>query len=902
MRYSLAARAIRTAAGLLTLAAVSAVAQDKAPKANWELAEKFSATNLRSRVYTSAVNPRWLGQSDSLCYDWKDHTGSTFFLVMPTTKSKKPLFDQVKLAAQLSDLSHRAHDPQNLPFTSLTFSKDHKSFAFNADSSRWEWDIATETLKRLGPATPAGGAGGRGGRGGRGGGVVGDTAVQADTANTCGGAGGGGRQGGGGGGGGRGGAGGDFHNYSPDSSMFAFARDHNLFVVKVATKDTIQLTRDGVKNYSFGARDTLQERQQQELTLQGQNQQDDGGQQGGGGGRGGVNRDPRVRANVTWSPDSKAFAVTRMDMRKVKPLYLVNNTANPRPELMEYSYAMPGEGDVGQEELFEWTTGDTKLTPVTIKKWKDQRLFDIHWNGKGADHLRMVRRDRTQRHFELIDIALPSQTTKQLLKEDIDNNSSERQNVRYVKPGGDFIWWSERTGWGHYYLYDNGGTLKRALTSGAWRAERIADVDSVKGVLFFDAVGREPGENPYYTHTYRVSLDGTGFALLDPGEATHNSQLSPNKKWIVDNASRIDQVPKAVLRDATGKVVMDLETMDVSRLQELGWKAPERFVTKAADGVTDIYGNLWKPFDFDSTKKYPIIANVYPGPQTETVNFPFAPTAIPQQLAQLGFIVVQIGNRGGSPQRSQEYQGFSYYNLRDYALADKKAGIEQLAARHKWIDLDRVGIYGHSGGGFLTAAAMLLPPFNEFFKVGVSESGNHDNNIYNQNWSEQYHGLKIIAKDNGRGGVTQAGGPMSDGNGESATGNGARNGNGGRGGNGGGNGGAAAMASRLVDGSIAADDSLDTFQIHVPTTVDLAPNLKGNLLLETGDMDNNVHPANTIRLVQALIKANKRFDFMLLPGKPHGYGDMTPYTNHLMFEYFAEHLLGDYYRKDATIK
>src|SRR5215470_17039630 len=178
MRHSLAARAIRSAAGLVTLAAATAVAQDKAPKANWELAEKFSATNLRSRVYTSAVNPRWLGQSDSLCYDWKDHSGSTFFLVVPTTKSKKPLFDQVKLAAQLSDQSHRAHDPQNLPFTQITFSKDHKTFAFNADSSRWEWDLASETLKRLGPATPAGGAGGRGGRGGRGGGGDGAAAAQ----------------------------------------------------------------------------------------------------------------------------------------------------------------------------------------------------------------------------------------------------------------------------------------------------------------------------------------------------------------------------------------------------------------------------------------------------------------------------------------------------------------------------------------------------------------------------------------------------------------------------------------------------------------------------------------------------------------------------------------------------
>jgi dipeptidyl aminopeptidase/acylaminoacyl peptidase len=373
--------------------------------------------------------------------------------------------------------------------------------------------------------------------------------------------------------------------------------------------------------------------------------------------------------------------------------------------------------------------------------------------------------------------------------------------------------------------------------------------------------------------------------------------MSPNKRWVVDNYSRVDMAPKAVLRDATGKLVMDLETMDISGLKELGWKPPETFQTKAADGVTDIYGNMWKPFDFDSTKKYPIIANVYPGPQTESITFPFSPSNVPQQLAQLGFIVIQIGNRGGSPQRSQEYQGFGYYNLRDYALADKKAGIEQLAARHKWIDLDKVGIYGHSGGGFLTAAAMLLPPYNEFFKVGVSESGNHDNNIYNQNWSEQYHGLKVIAKGPARGQtVAQAGAPAggprnADGNGAARDGAGNANVNT-----------AAAAAAALVDGSIAADDSLNQFQIRVPTTVELAPNLKGNLLLETGDMDNNVHPANTIRLVQALIKANKRFDFMMLPGKPHAYGDMTPYTNRLMFEYFSEHLLGDYYRGDATYR
>jgi dipeptidyl-peptidase-4 len=869
---------VAAALSSLVLWPAASRAQDHANKANWELANAFSPTNLRSRLYTSSVNPHWLGQSDSLCYDWKDHSGSTFFLVVPDTKTKRPLFDQVKLASQLSDLSHHAHDAQNLPFSSITFSKDRKTFTFTADSSKWEWDVRAETLARLGPATN-----GRGGRGGRGaGGADSPPAAAPDTLNTCGGT--PARAGGGGGGGaGRGGRGGDFRNYSPDSSMFAFAREHNLYLVHVANRDTVQLTKDGVEDYSFGARDTLQERQQQELNEQQQQQTDSAVAE-----RQAVNRDPRVRPNVTWSPDSKAFAVTRSDSRKVGKLYLVNNLAQPRPTLMTYTYAMPGEKNVAQEELYVYHVGDTKLTPVNVSEWKDQRLFDIHWDGSSSK-LRLVRRDRTQRHMELIQVDVPSGTISSLLHEDIVNNSSERQNVKYVKTGGDMIWWSERSGWGHYYLYDNAGHLKHAITSGAWRAERIVDVDSVKGVMYFTAVGREPGENPYYSHLYRVGLDGTGLTLLDAGNADHDSRLSPNKKYIVDNSSRVDLVPTAVVRDASGKLVMSLETMDISRLKELGWKPPETFHTKAADGVTDIYGNMWKPFDFDSTKKYPIIANVYPGPQTESINFTFTPSAVPQQLAQLGFIVIQIGNRGGSPQRSQEYQGYGYYNLRDYALADKKAGIEQLAARYKWIDIDRVGIYGHSGGGFLTAAAMLLPPYNEFFKVGVSESGNHDNNIYNQNWSEQYHGLKIVAEGQsaGRRGIVQAG---SESNGDR------------RGGPRSSDAAGLASVAALVDGSIGDEDTTHAFQIHVPTTVDLAKNLEGNLLLETGDMDNNVHPANTIRLVNALIKANKRFDFMILPGKPHGYGDDVPYTNHLMFEYFAEHLLGDYYRKDAIIQ
>ncbi|MEQ1933146.1 MAG: prolyl oligopeptidase family serine peptidase, partial [Fimbriimonadaceae bacterium] len=378
---------------------------------------------------------------------------------------------------------------------------------------------------------------------------------------------------------------------------------------------------------------------------------------------------------------------------------------------------------------------------------------------------------------------------------------------------------------------------------------------------------------------YRVGLDGKGMRALDSGEGDHNSSMSPTKNYHVDTFSRTDTASKICVRNGNGDSVMDLEEMDISRLVEAGWRMPSAFKVKAADGVTDIYGNLWKPMDFDPKKKYPIIANVYPGPQTESVSSTFSATATNQRLAQLGFIVVQIGNRGGNPARSNAYHSYGYYNLRDYGLADKKAGIEQLGQRFPWIDVERVGIYGHSGGGFMTGAALLLPPYNEFFKVGVSSAGNHDNNVYNQNWSEQHHGLRegTATPPAGSGtGRTQTPDPIVDGLEEAWLGD--------------------PNAPQFDTGPTKA------FQIKVPTNHELAANLKGHLLLVHGDMDNNVHHAGTVRLANALIKANKRFDLMFLPGKAHGFADMQPYFTDMLMEYFCEHLLGDYYRGSAEMK
>ena len=285
----------------------------------------------------------------------------------------------------------------------------------------------------------------------------------------------------------------------------------------------------------------------------------------------------------------------------------------------------------------------------------------------------------------------------------------------------------------------------------------------------------------------------------------------------------------------------DLETSDLSSLLATGYKFPQMFKVKADDGITDLYGVMYKPFDFDSTKKYPVIQYVYPGPQTEAVNKSFAKGFDRiDRLAQVGFIVVTVGNRGGHPGRSKWYHNFGYGNLRDYGLADKKAAIEQLADRYSFIDINKVGIHGHSGGGFMSTAAMLVYP--DFFKVAVSSAGNHDNSIYNRWWSEKHHGIKERVGEKG-------------------------------------------------------DTS---FMYNIDKNPDLAKNLKGHLMLLHGDIDNNVHPANTIRLANALIKANKRFDLVLLPGQRHGFGDMTEYFFWRMADYFSNYLLGDFSSSSAV--
>ncbi len=643
----------------------------------------------------------------------------------------------------------------------------------------------------------------------------------------------------------------------------------------------LQLTEDGAKDYEFSSRGFFRRQTEEDAE---------------------PDPEKKTRPSVSWAEDSTAFHATRRDSRGVAELYLVNALSEPRPTLEKYKYPMPGEEHIRKSELFVFDRNAKKITQVE-PKWTDESYLNIHW-GKTSDALRMLRRDRLLRNVELCEINTRNSELKVILTEGFEAAYLDTQSLRYIRDGAEMIWWSERSGWGHYYLYDRDGNLKNAITTGQFRASRIVDIDEEKGLFYFSGNGREGVENVYFQHLYRVYLDGSELAIMDPGNANHRSSLSPTRNYVVDNCSRVDMCPISMLRSADGKKIMDLEKSDLSKLREVGWQMPETFKVKAADGVTDLYGNMWKPFDFDPKKNYPIIADVYPGPQTEGVTHTFSASSFRQQLAQVGFIVVQLGHRGGTPGRSKAYHSYGYFNLRDYGLADKKAGLEQLAARHSFIDIDRVGIYGHSGGGFMTAAAMLKKPYNAFFKVGIARAGNHDNNIYNNSWSERYHGLKEVAVKENKGRQGRRGGRRGS-----------------RGGDG-----ASDQDEKIVlkkieededdtqkkdDDETEKDDTEEKdddekenekeeeekktrFDIKVPTNTELAANLRGSLMLIHGDMDNNVHPAGTIRLANALIKANKRFDMLMLPGKRHGFGDMSNYVSHRMIEYFAEHLLGDH--------
>ena len=823
---------------LFSFVATHLIAQEASapPEADYKLAARFAPYKINKLIYSTTVNPRWIEGSERFWYEWETSEGKSFYLVDPVQATKRAIFDNDRIAAELTRITKDPWDGHHLPIRAIKFI-DENTLRFEVESSQdeekeddeeeveeeeeeeqeeedqgqdrqqskkkmfhFEYDIQTQTLRQL------------------------EDYEEPDNHP-------------------------GWASVSPDGETIIFGRNHNIVMMdragyqqildarrgktgeeadkadqKVEVEE-IQLTTDGEEAYSYavsGRGDTDDEREKK--------------------------KDERKRANISWSRDSGRFAMIRTDRRKSGDLWVIHSVGNKRPQLETYKYDLPGEKNVGQSEALIYDLVARESVKVKAEAFKDQRLFTSNarqfiypdsdeprrtlWLGEDSKKLHFWRRSRDQHR---IDVGTADAFTGEInvLIEERLNTYVENSNVERLK-SGELIWWSERDGWAHLYRYGADGKLKNRLTEGPWSVRRVAGIDEDNGVVFFLANGREADEDPYYQHLYRVNLDGSDLQLLDPGNFDHRVSLSESNRFFVNNYSRVNTVPASALYDTSGEKILDLEEADFSKIQEAGYEFPEPYKVKAADRITDLYGVIYKPFDFDPKKSYPIVAYVYPGPQTESVAKAFSTSRYETALAQFGMIVITVGNRGGHPARSKWYHNYGYGNLRDYGLADKKAAIEQLADRHEFVDIDRVGIYGHSGGGFMSTAAMLVYP--DFFKVAVSSSGNHNNDVYNQNWSEKHDGVKEVENDKGE----------------------------------------------------------ITFEYDIGKNSDLAKNLKGHLLLTTGDIDNNVHPAGTFRMAEALIKANKRFDFFIFPGQRHGYGNMGDYWFWLRAEYFVKHLLGDY--------
>ena len=765
---------------LLILTPVAA--QQQLTREDYARAERFLIWNINKLVFKTQVVPQFIGKSDRFWYKNNTRDGKEFVLIDPALNTRQPAFDQAKLAAALSSASGKAYEPNNLPFDRFEFIKDGKAIQFDIEKIRWTCALSTYTCAK----------------------------VDAPTENPEG------------------------ESLSPDGRWAAFVKDHNLYLRPTAGGTEVQLTTDGEPYYDYG---TEAEQSTSAVTecLSGKKQ----------------------TPVLLWSPDSKKIFTHRLDQRKVDPLYLLQSVPpqGARPVLHAYRYALVGDKNLPLAELVVFDIEKKTKTafkcdsylivfvsPITMKK---------AWWSEDSQKLYFIEEERANRAAKLQVADAQTGETRTIIEEkgatyvELNLFLGSPPNVRVLGNGAEIIWFSERDGWGHLYLYDGKtGTLKNQITKGPWVIRDILRVDETNRRVYFTGGGREKGRDPYYQHLYRIKLDGSALELLTPEDADHSvayldmgskanafsPKLSPSGRFFVDTYSRIDLAPVSLLRDADGRLVRELEKADIEPLLATGWKWPERFTVKARDGTTDLYGVIYKPSNFDPAKKYPVIDGIYPGPQITRTPKSFGSDLFSVfefcediTLAELGFVVINIDGLG-TPFRSKAFHDFCYGRMEEAGgLEDHITGIRQLAAGRPYMDVSRVGIYGHSGGGFASTHAILAYP--EFYKVAVSSAGNHDQRSYLACWGEQYQGL--LEGDNYK---NQA-------------------------------------------------------------NAGLAANLKGKLLLAHGDMDDNVHPAMTIQVVDALIKANKDFDLLILPNRNHGFG-LDPYFTRRKWDYFVRNLLG----------
>jgi dienelactone hydrolase len=734
------------------------------------VADYERANDLREKYVGLAYNlperANWIEKTSRFWYRKAVKGGSEFVLMDAETLAKRPAFDHERLAASLSTAANEKYTALKLPFMAISFVDNEKAIEFTVGETRWRCELADSSVKKAPPA----GLGGFGGGGRRAGGIPLNVGIpgprytsQQTEAKT-----------------------------SPDGKWEAWINNFNVWVRLKGKPGVRPNAESGAVALSFD----------------------------------GSEGNYYALASLSWSPDSKMIAAYRVRPgynRKIQ--YVESSPADQtQPKYYIMDYAKPGDSlDQPQPVLLNVETKkqvvvDNTLFPnpwnLSRLEWrKDSRAFTFEYNQRG------------HQIFRIIEVDAATGKPRAVISEEPKTFFcySGKRYRQDVKDGGEVIWMSERDGWNHLYLFDGAtGAVKNQITKGQWVVRAVDKVDEEKRQIWFQASGMYPGKDPYLIHSYRINFDGTGLTAFTEGDGNHVVSYSPDMKYYVDTWSRVDQPTVSELRlTADKKVLSEVERGEIGELTKAGWRAPEVFTSLARDGKTEIWGVIYRPSNFDPLKKYPIVENIYAGPQGSFVPKNFTPWNPMQSLAELGFIVVQIDGMGTS-NRSKAFHDVAWKNLGDAGFPDRILWHKAVAAKYPYYDITRVGIYGTSAGGQNSLGGLLFHP--EFYKVCVSACGCHDNRMDKIWWNEQWMGWPL--------------GP----------------------------------------------------EYAAASNVDNASKLQGKLLLILGEMDTNVDPASTMQVVNALIKADKQFDLLIIPGANHGSGGA--YGDKKRYDFFVHHLLG----------
>ena len=749
---------------LIVAAPVAAQQPRQLTAADYARAERYLGTTTAPLVTGIGVRPTWL-ENNRFWYRTTIPGGYAFYLVDATRRSRTEAFDRARLAAALGLAIDSVLDASRPPFSSIEYAKDMRSVTVSARNRRWTCNLQTYMCSAVDTSRAAG--------------------APMDAPRNS--------------------------SVSPDGRKAAFIRDHNLWVKDLVTGRETQLTADGVRDFGYATDNA-----------------------------GWIHSDRPV---LTWSPDSRRIATFQHDGRGVRDMVLATtNVGVPRAEI--WKYPLPGDSVIFRIHRVVIDVEQARVTRLQMPPDQHRstvsdhvscggEVCDLQWYPDGS-HVAFISSSRDHKQAWTRVANATTGEVRTILHETSNTqigDASLTENLWRVLPASnELIWWSQRDNWIHLYLYDlTTGRLKNRITMGDGNVDNVVRVDERTRTIYFTGVGKEPGRDPYFRHLYRIGFDGRNQTLLTPENADHTISMSPDGRYFVDSYSTPNTPPVTLLREMNGRVVMTLERADISRLVATGWRPPTPIVMKGRDGQTDIYGLMYTPSTLDSNRKYPIVNHIYPGPQSGSVGTrSFSPARGDNQaLAELGFIVVEIDGMG-TPGRSKSFHDAYYGSMGDNTIPDQITGMRQLAQRYRFIDIEKVGIWGHSGGGFATGAAMFRHP--DFFDVGVAQSGNHDNRNYEDDWGERYQGL--LVRTQGR--------------------------------------------DNYVD---------EANQTH-------ARNLKGKLLLAHGGMDDNVPVYNTYLVADALVKANKDFDLLIFPNARHGYGQDNNYMMRRRWDHFVRHLLG----------